>query len=115
MSDTQRQYLEVSVALEIVKTERDQLRDRLAEVQYHLQQTMQRADRMEQRLHAAHASLARLSESLITPPQISSWAEVEHDGHKVLRLDNPVRKPSRPHLIRQQAPRAGLNSPQPHW
>ena len=110
MSDTQRQYLEVSVALEIVKTERDQLRERLAEVQYHLQQTMQRADRMEQRLHAAHASLARLSESLITPPAISSWAEVEHDGHKVLRLDNPVRKPTRPYLIRQKDRRTSLNS-----
>ena len=40
MSDTQRQFLEVSVALEIVKTERDQLRARLGEMQYHLQQTI---------------------------------------------------------------------------
>jgi hypothetical protein len=110
MSDTQRQYLEVSVALEIVKTERDQLRARLGEMQYHLQQTMQRADRMEQRLHAAHASLARLSESLITPPRISSWSEVDHNGHKVLRLDNPVRKSTRHILIRQEERCARLNS-----
>ena len=110
MSDVQRQYLEVSVALEIVKTERDHLLARLGEMQYHMQQTLQRADRMEQRLHEAHASLARLSESLITPPQISSWAEMDHDGHKVLRLDNPVRKPIRPYLIRQEEQRGRLNS-----
>ena len=110
MPDMQRQFLEASVALEIVKTERDQLRARLGEMQYHLQQTMQRADRMEQRLHAAHASLARLSESLITPPQISNWAEVDYDGHKVLRLDNPVRKPTRPYFMQPKARRARLNS-----
>ena len=110
MSDIQRKFLEASVAPEIVKNERDHLRARLGEMQYHLQQTMQRADRMEQRLHAAHASLARLSESLITPPYISSWAEVEHDGRKVLRLDNPVRRPTRPFLMRKKERTAHFTS-----
>lgn len=102
MSDTHRKLLQVSVALEVIKTERDQLRDRLTEIRYSLQQTMQRVDRIEQRLHVAHESLARLGESLITPPYISSWAEVDHDGRKVLRLDNPLPQPTRPLLMRQE-------------
>ena len=102
MSDTHRKLLQVSVALEVIKTERDQLRDRLTEMRYSLQQTMQRADRIEQRLHVAHESLTRLSENIITPPHISSWGEVDHDGCKVLRLDNPLPQPTRPLLMRQE-------------
>lgn len=111
MSDMQRKFLEASIALELVKAERDHLRARLGEMQYHMQQTMQRADRMEQRLHSAHASLARLSESLIAAPQISSWAEIDHDDRKVLRLDNPVRRPNRQLLMPQEKRRAHLGSP----
>lgn len=87
----QRQLLEASIALEMAKTHRDLLQDRLGEMEYHLQQTKQRADRMEQSLCAANAALVRLSRTLITPPTISSWTEVDKDDSTVLRLDNPVR------------------------
>ena len=110
MSDVQRLLLEASVALEMVNIQRDLLRDRLDEMQYHLQQIKQRADRMEQSLHAVNAALARLSESLTTPPTISSWAEVDQGGSKVLRLGNPVRQPTRAFIMRHEGHRGRLNS-----
>ena len=109
MSDTQRLLLEASVALEMANIQRDLLRDRLGEMQYHLQQTKQRADRMEQSLHAANAALARLSESLTTPPTISSWAEVDQDGSKVLRLGNPVQRLKRTFMMRHEEQRGRPN------
>ena len=110
MSDVQRLLLEASVALEMANIQRDLLRDRVGEMQYHLQQTKQRADRMEQSLHAANAALARLSVSLTTPPTISSWAEVDQGGSKVLRLDNPVWQPTRTFIMRHEEQRGRLNS-----
>lgn len=110
MSDLQRQLLEACVALEMAHIHHDLLRDRLAEMQYHIQQTRQRADRLEQSLRATNAALSRLSENLLTPPTISSWTEVDENGGKVLGLDNPVRKPTRPGVLRRRDPRVSLNS-----
>jgi chromosome condensin MukBEF ATPase and DNA-binding subunit MukB len=85
-----RQLMETSIALEIVKNERDHLKTQLADAQFHLQHALTRADRMEHRLDATTRALTRLSESLISVPKQSSWVEIAYQGRPVLRLENPV-------------------------
>lgn len=94
-----QQLLETSIALEIVKTERDYLKTQLADAQFHLQHALQRAERMEHRLDATTRALTRMSESLIAVAKQSSWVEVEHQGRPVLRLDNPVSLSGRAHRL----------------
>jgi len=94
-----QQLLETSIALEIVKTERNYLKTQLADTQFHLQHALQRAERMEHRLEATTRALTRMSESMITVSKQSSWVEVEYQGRPVLRLENPVGLPDRPHRL----------------
>jgi chromosome segregation ATPase len=82
--------LEVSVALEIVRHERDHLRSQLDQLQKQLDQAVSRAERSEARLHEVTMTMAELSRQAILAPGRSNATEIMVDGKSVLRLSNPI-------------------------
>ena len=85
-----RKLLEVSVALEIVRSERDYLRAEISALRGQLAQATARAERSEARLHEVTMTMAELSREAILAPARSHATEVLMDGKSVLRLNNPV-------------------------
>ena len=82
--------LEVSVALEIVRVERDHLRTEVTILRDQLAKAVERAERSELRLHEVTMTMAELSREAILMPARSHATEVLMDGRSVLRLNNPV-------------------------
>ena len=85
-----RRLLEVSVALEIVRNERDYLRVEISALRDQLAKTTERAERSEARLHEVTMTMAALSREAILAPARSTATEVLMDGKSILRLNNPV-------------------------
>jgi hypothetical protein len=82
--------LEVSVALEIAKTERDAFRGRLEEMREQLLAVTTRAERAEQRLEETTRMLFDLSRDAVAMRPQSTATEVMVEGRSVLRLSRPV-------------------------
>jgi len=93
--DMQR-LLEVSVALEIVKTERTHLQAKVRGLQDQLQQAQERARCAEARLHEVTLALADLSRQALAAQARSLATEVLSDGKIILRLSNPVQPANAP-------------------
>lgn len=85
-----QQLLELSVALEIAKHERDSLRAQTDMLKTQLEQATRRAEKAEDRLHETTSMLWTLSRDAISMPNRSMATEVMVDGKSVLRLSNPV-------------------------
>jgi chromosome segregation ATPase len=82
---------EVSVALEIMRFERDQLHAQITLLQDQLQKATERAERSEARLHEVTMMLAQVSRDALTAPSRSTATEIMMDGRSVLRLNNPIK------------------------
>lgn len=89
-SETNDQLLGYTKALEIVKTERDCLRDEVNRLTDELERTSLRAERAETRLHEVTLAMVDISRQAILSPQRSTVTEVMMDGRSLLRLGNPV-------------------------
>jgi hypothetical protein len=85
-----RKLLELSVALEIVRCERDYLRAEVSVLRDQLIKANERSERSEARLHEVTMTMAELSREAILAPARSNATEVLMDGKSVLRLNNPV-------------------------
>ena len=88
--DEWQRLLEVSVALEIAKTERDAFRGRLEEMREQLLAVTTRAERAEQRLEETTRMLFDLSRDAVAMRPQSTATEVMVEGRSVLRLSRPV-------------------------
>lgn len=84
------QLLEVSVALEIVKMERDQCREKTKSLEHQLAETTLRAKEAEERLQETTDMLFRLSKAALSARYRSTASEVIIDGRSVLRLEHPI-------------------------
>jgi hypothetical protein len=82
--------LEVSVALEIVRRERDHLRKQVDQLQNQLDQAVARAERSEARLFEVTRSMAELTRQALLANGRSDATEITVDGKSVLRLSNPL-------------------------
>ena len=89
-SAIQARLFETSVALEIVRSERDHLHDQVALLRDQLDRTTQRAERAEERLHQITLMMGNLGTQAIASQQRSGATEVLMDGRSVLRLNNPI-------------------------
>lgn len=89
-ADNPHRLLEVSVALEIMRFERDHLRAQMNILQEQVQKAQDRAERAEARLHEVTMVMADLSRQAIHAPARSLATEVMMDGKSILRLSNPV-------------------------
>lgn len=85
-----RKLLELSVALEIVRSERDYLRAEVSALRDQLTKADERSERSEARLHEVTMTMAELSREAILSPSRSNATEVLMDGKSILRLNNPV-------------------------
>lgn len=85
-----RKLLELSVALEIVRNERDYLRAEVSALRDQLTKADERSERSEARLHEVTMTMAELSREAILSPSRSNATEVLMDGKSILRLNNPV-------------------------
>jgi hypothetical protein len=85
-----RQLLEVSVALEIAKRERDAVKDKALMLEGQLADALQRAKDAETRLHETTKMLFQVSRDAIGAGPRSTATEVMIDGRSVLRLGRPV-------------------------
>ena len=88
--DQWRRLLEVTVALEIAKTERDAFRGRLDEMREQLSAATTRAERAEERLAETTRMLFDLSRDAVAVRPQSSATEVMVEGRSVLRLSRPI-------------------------
>ena len=88
--DEWQRLLEVSVALEIAKTERDAFRGRLEEMREQLLAVTTRAERAEQRLEETTRMLFDLSRDAVAMRPQSTATEVMVEGRSVLRLSRPI-------------------------
>jgi hypothetical protein len=89
-ADKSATLLEVSVALEIVRGERNLLRAEVSMLREQLARETARAERSEARLHEVTMTMAELSREAILAPARSNATEVLMDGKSILRLNNPV-------------------------
>ena len=88
--DQWRRLLEVTVALEIAKTERDAYRGRLDEMREQLSAATTRAERAEERLAETTRMLFDLSRDAVAVRPQSSATDVMVEGRSVLRLSRPI-------------------------
>lgn len=89
-SENWKQLLEVSVALEITKSERDHLRSQITMLQEQMNKAEARAERAEERLHQTTIMMSDLSRQAIAAQSSSAFTEILMDGRSILRLNNPV-------------------------
>jgi hypothetical protein len=85
-----KQILELSVALEITKFQRDAHREQIAKLEQRLADADRRAERVEERLHEATLMLSNLAMQAVTATTRSNATEVLVDGKSILRLNNPI-------------------------
>lgn len=99
-----KQILELSVALEITKFQRDAYREQIAKLEQRLADVDRRAERAEQRLHETTLMLSNLAMQSVTATTRSNATEVLVDGKSILRLNNPIAFASREQtLTKRQA------------
>jgi chromosome segregation ATPase len=99
-----KQILELSVALEITKFQRDTFREQIAKLEQRLADADRRVERAEQRLHEATLMLSNLAMQSVTATTRSNATEVLVDGKSILRLNNPIGFASREQtLTKRQA------------
>jgi division protein CdvB (Snf7/Vps24/ESCRT-III family) len=91
-----RRLLEVSVALEIAKTERDAYRDRYEDLRVQLTAATARAEKAEERLQETTRMLFDLGRDAVVARPQSSATEVMVEGRSVLRLSRPLGHDSYP-------------------
>ena len=89
-SNNWKHLLEVSVALEITKSERDHLRSQVTMLQEQLNKAEARAERAEVRLHQTTIMMSDLSKQAIAAQSSNAFTEILMDGRSILRLNNPV-------------------------
>jgi hypothetical protein len=89
-TDHRQRALELSVALEITKFQRDAYRDQVAKLELRLAAADHRAERAEERLHGATLMLSNLAVQAVSSPSRSTATEVLVDGKSILRLNNPI-------------------------
>lgn len=84
-----RRLLEVSIALELAKSQRDYVdaQNRFLEIQ--LAAAVARAERAEKRLHEATRMVAEFGRDSLRIRNTASTAEVWVEGRSILRLQNP--------------------------
>ena len=82
--------LELSVALEITKFQRDAYHDQVTKLELILADADRRAERAEERLHEATKMLSSLAMQAVNMPARSNATEVLVDGKSILRLNNPI-------------------------
>ena len=85
-----KHILELSVALEITKFQRDAHREQIAKLEQRLADADRRAERVEERLHEATLMLSNLAMQAVTATTRSNATEVLVDGKSILRLNNPI-------------------------
>jgi hypothetical protein len=85
-----KQILELSVAFEITKFQRDAYREQIARIEQRLADADRRAERAEERLHEAALMLDNLAMQAVTATKRSNATEVMVDGKSILRLNNPI-------------------------
>lgn len=85
-----RRLLEVSVALEIAKSERDAYRARFEDLRAQLDAATARAERAEERLQETTRMLFDLGRDAAGARPHSTATEVMVEGRSVLRLSRPV-------------------------
>jgi predicted nucleic acid-binding Zn-ribbon protein len=85
-----KHLLEISVALEITKSERDHLRSQINMLQEQLNKAEARAERAEARLHQTTILMSDLSRQAIVAQSSTAFTEILMDGRSILRLNNPV-------------------------
>ncbi len=90
-----KQILELSVALEITKFQRDAYREQIAKLEQRLAGADRRAERAKERLHEATLMLSNLAVQSVTATTRSNATEVLVDGKSILRLNNPIASASR--------------------
>lgn len=91
-----RRLLEVSVALETAKIERDAYRDRYEDLRAQLAAANARAERAEERLQETTRMLFDLGRDAVFARPQSSATEVMVEGRSVLRLSRPIGHDDRP-------------------
>lgn len=89
-TDHKQRALELSVALEITKFQRDAYRDQVAKLEKRLTEADRRAECAEERLHGTTLMLSNLAMQAVSSPSRSSATEVLIDGKSILRLNNPI-------------------------
>ncbi len=97
-ADHKQRALELSVALEITKFQRDIYRDQNEKLEQRLSQADRRAELAEERLHEATQMLSSLAMQAVNVPERSSATEVLVDGKSILRLNNPINLPKAPEI-----------------
>ena len=85
-----KQILELSVALEITKFQRDAYREQIAKLEQRLADVDRRAERAEERLHEATLMLSNLAMQAMNSAVRLNATEVLVDGKSILRLNNPI-------------------------
>ena len=89
-ADHKHRALELSVALEITKFQRDAYRAQIEKLEQRLADADRRAERAEARLHEATQMLSNLALQAVSLPTRSNATEVLVDGKSILRLNNPI-------------------------
>lgn len=94
LEDSQSRELELAVALEIVKRERESLSKHVQVLSDQLDRANQRSDRLEEKLYNLTESFAHLvaqRDRLVAQTKMKSKASVKyHKGREVLYLEQPV-------------------------
>ena len=85
-----KQILELSVALEITKFQRDAYHEQVTKLEQRLADADRRAERAEERLHEATWMRSTLAMQAVNAPARSNATEVLVDGRSILRLNNPI-------------------------
>jgi hypothetical protein len=88
--DHKQRALELSIALEITKFQRDAYRDQIEKLEKRLMAADHRAELAEQRLHDSTRMLSNLALQAVSSPARSTATEVLVDGKSILRLNNPI-------------------------
>lgn len=99
-TDHKQKVLELSVALEITKFQRDAYRDQIEKLEQRLMAADHRAERADQRLHDATLMLSNLAMQAVSSPARSTATEVLVDGKSILRLHNPINLRREPQSLR---------------
>ncbi|MBT5001958.1 MAG: hypothetical protein HOI86_12050 [Tateyamaria sp.] len=89
-TETEHQLLELRLALETVKAERDRYKSTSKIFEKLLTKAEERAERSEERLHQITLTMSEISQSAIKTQKNSDVTEVLVDGRSLLRLNSPV-------------------------
>ena len=92
-SKADKTLMETAIALEIVKFQRDSLKDQVEQLAAQLGAATLRAERAEERLHETTIMLSKLSLQATCDAARSTLTEILVEGRSILRLENPIHVP----------------------